>query len=169
MSDNKKSLSLEERITRLEDIEAIKKLKYQYAAYCDDKYNPDGMVSIFTPDARWVVSGVGGDARGHAELRKVMASLASTVTWALHYMIAPSVELAADGQSATGKFYLFCLFTLAHEDDRSKQDAMMSLGKYTDKFVKLNGRWYFKELNGVIDHGAEWTKGWVQGAFKKEW
>jgi uncharacterized protein (TIGR02246 family) len=44
---------LERRIQRLEDIEAIKKLKAQYCAYCDDNYNAEGIASLFTEDGVW--------------------------------------------------------------------------------------------------------------------
>ena len=45
--------TLEERIQRLEDIEAIKNLKARYAAVCDDKYNPEEAIKLFTEDAVW--------------------------------------------------------------------------------------------------------------------
>ena len=35
------TMDLEKRITILEDIEAIKKLKARYCAVCDDDHNPD--------------------------------------------------------------------------------------------------------------------------------
>ncbi len=36
-------LSLEDRIQKLEDIEAINALKARYCAFCDDAYVPDGI------------------------------------------------------------------------------------------------------------------------------
>jgi hypothetical protein len=38
------------RITALEDIEAIKRLKAEYCDICDDEHNEDRIVSIFTED-----------------------------------------------------------------------------------------------------------------------
>src|SRR5262245_34363360 len=39
---------LNKRITRLEDIEAIKQLKARYCEICDDNHNPDRITSVFT-------------------------------------------------------------------------------------------------------------------------
>ena len=39
--------SLEEKVQRLLDIQEIRDLKTQYAMYCDDQYNPDGIASLF--------------------------------------------------------------------------------------------------------------------------
>ena len=46
--------SLERRIKKLEDTEAIKVLKRRYCAYCDDNYDLDGLASLFTEDAVWM-------------------------------------------------------------------------------------------------------------------
>jgi hypothetical protein len=46
-------MNLEElaaRVTRVEDIEAIKQLKALYCEICDDDHNPDRIVTIFTKD-----------------------------------------------------------------------------------------------------------------------
>ena len=56
------------RIQRLEDIEAIRRLKARYCAACDDDHNPDTLVTLFAPDAVWEASGI-ARAEGHAEIR----------------------------------------------------------------------------------------------------
>ena len=50
---------LEKRVQALEDVNAIRNLKAQYAAYCDDHYNPDGIAALFTADAVWESQGLG--------------------------------------------------------------------------------------------------------------
>ena len=40
---------LAKRITRLEDIEAIKQLKARYCEICDDNHDPDRVVAIVDP------------------------------------------------------------------------------------------------------------------------
>ena len=64
-------MNLEElaaRITRLEDLEAIKQLKALYCEICDDVHNPDRIVEIFTEDGIWEGRGI-GTARGRDEIR----------------------------------------------------------------------------------------------------
>ena len=60
-------MTLEERITRLEDIEAIKQLKVKYSHICDDDHNPDTIASVFVEDGIWESPDF-GKARGHAEI-----------------------------------------------------------------------------------------------------
>ena len=50
---------LEKRITTLEDIEAIKKLKARYCAVCDNDHNPDQIITLFADDGIWEGAGVG--------------------------------------------------------------------------------------------------------------
>ena len=53
---------IERRLRALEDVEAIKRLKARYCAYCDDHYDADGIASLFVEDAIW-----DGGMRGKAE------------------------------------------------------------------------------------------------------
>ena len=55
---------LAERIQRLEDLEAIRRLKATYCDICDDDHNPDRIVTIFTDDGIW--EGEGNCARRYA-------------------------------------------------------------------------------------------------------
>ena len=64
---------LEQRIAQLEDIEAIKKLKALYCDICDDDHNQDRIVTIFAEDGIWESKDF-GQAKGHAELRKLFKS-----------------------------------------------------------------------------------------------
>ena len=44
---------LQERIRHLEDIEALRNLKAEYAAACDDNYDADRLAALFVEDATW--------------------------------------------------------------------------------------------------------------------
>jgi hypothetical protein len=44
---------LEKRLTVLQDIEAIKRLKAEYCDICDDAHNQDRIVAIFAEDGIW--------------------------------------------------------------------------------------------------------------------
>ena len=50
---------LEKRMTRIEDIEAVKQLKATYCDICDDDHNPDRITTIFAEDGIWEGAGVG--------------------------------------------------------------------------------------------------------------
>jgi hypothetical protein len=60
---------LARKIELLLDLEAIKTLKHQYCAYCDDNYNPDGIAGLFVEDAVWD-GGDFGRCEGREAIRK---------------------------------------------------------------------------------------------------
>lgn len=138
-------MTLEQRVGRIEDVSAITSLKYQYAAFCDAGYDLDGLCSVFVPDGRWAANGY-GDFKGHAQIRAYFAGLSTTVADVLHYVTSPRIELAEDSQSATGQFYLLCLCKSLRQDNPSIADPVVIAGTYEDQFVKIDGRWFFKEL-----------------------
>jgi len=169
MSTTAESPTIEDlgtRLAHLEDVRAIEQLKYKYAGYCDNHYDPDGIASLFVEDGRWVVDGEGGSMVGHEEIKAHFRALSEKITWAQHYMIAPRVEVAADGQSATGWFYLLCLCTIESNDDPIEKDAVILTVNYTDQFVKRDGSWYFQELLGRTHQVSNWDQGWVKQQFR---
>ena len=44
---------LEHRLTRVEDIEAIKQLKARYGEICDDDHNPNRITTLFVDNGIW--------------------------------------------------------------------------------------------------------------------
>lgn len=163
-----KKLTIEERIQNMEDIEAIKKLKYTYALALDEGYHGDRVAALFTENGLWSISGVGGTAKGKDGIRQHTDNLGRDIRWGQHNIFAPVIEISADGKSAVGKFNLLCLLTMVTPEDPNKNEAYVLSGKYTDKFVKIDDQWYFEELVGSIDQSAPWSEGWVKSPFTKE-
>jgi len=155
-----------QRLSRLEDVRAIEQLKYKYAGYCDNSYDPEGIASLFTEDGRWVVDGEGGTMTGHEEIKAHFSALSEKISWAQHYMIAPRVDLSEDGLSATGYFYLLCLCTIERTNDPAEKDAVILTLNYVDQFVKRDGKWYFQELLGRTHQVSDWDLGWVKQPFR---
>ena len=158
-------MTLEERIQRLEDIRACEQLQYQYEQYLDNGYIGEGIASLFVEDGLWEIKGCGGTAKGHEAIKQHAANLGKAIKWGQHNMMAPMIEIAEDGKTATGKFCLLCLLTMEVD---GVDDAYVLSGKYSNKYVKIDGKWYFEELTGVIEQTAPWEKGWVKAAFTKE-
>ncbi|MBS5937511.1 nuclear transport factor 2 family protein [Clostridium sp.] len=165
---NNKNLELEQRLNQLEDVEAIKQLKYTYALSLDEGYDGDKVAALFVNDGLWSISGVGGTAKGKDEIRKHTNNLGRDIKWGQHNIFAPIIDIAPDGLSAVGKFNLICLLTMVTPEFLNKEEAYVLSGKYKDKFVKIDGKWYFEELIGSIDQSSPWSEGWVKQPFKKE-
>lgn len=158
--------SLEERIQRLEDIHDCEQLQYQYEYYLDHGYDGDGIASLFVKDGLWKITGVGGTAKGHEAIKRHAIDLGKVIKWGQHNMLAPMIEISEDGKTATGKFCLVCMLTML--DDHNQEDAYIEIGKYTNKYVKVDGKWLFQELTGDMEKAAPWDKGWVKAPMTKD-
>ena len=122
------SKTLEERVQALEDIRACEQLMYQYEWFLDHGYDGEGIASLFVEDGLWEIEGVGGTAKGHDAIVRHAADLVKALPWGQHNMVAPMIEVAADGQTAKGRFCLFCALTLT--DENGTDEAYVEIGKY---------------------------------------
>ena len=163
-----KTREMENRLQKIEDMEEIKKLKYRYALCLDEGYHGDEAAQLFIEDGLWSISGVGGTAKGRAAIKNHADHLGRDIHWGQHNIFAPIIEISDDGVHAIGKFNLICLLTMVTPEDSHKEEAYVLSGKYTDKFIKIDGQWYFEELVGSIEQSAPWSEGWVKSPFKKE-
>lgn len=139
--------ALEQRITRLEDIEAIKQLKAHYSHICDDLHNPDTIASVFAEDAIWESADF-GKATGHAEIRALFTQFRELFTFSQHNMTNPVIEV--DGERATGIWYIMGPWTRTE----GNQETWMAL-RYDDDYVKVDGEWKYQHLRVVLRMTAE--------------
>jgi hypothetical protein len=144
---------LEKRITQLEDIEAIKKLKALYCDICDDKHNPDRIWKIFADDGIWE-GGDFGQAQGPEAIRKLFAGFQKLISFSQHNIFNPQIEV--NGDRAHGTWYLLGPFTF-----REKNDARWIACRYEDDYVKLNGEWKYQHLRANIRMVAPYEVGWA--------
>jgi hypothetical protein len=156
---------LEERIGRLEDIEAIKNLKHLYAHYCDKGYDADAMASLFVEDASWE-SNAFGVYHGAKEIHGFISEIGNEILWALHYMVNPVIDLADDGQTATGTWILLEPATMTADGDG--RDAVVITAKYEDEFVKVGDEWRFKRVKAHFFQVSNLDQGWVRQPFRGE-
>lgn len=145
MNDDEWRKSVERRLGRHDDAREIETLKYRYAAFCDAGYDLDGLCSLFAADGRWAANGY-GDFVGHDAIRAFFKTMASSVEEVLHYVTSPRIDIAEDGLSATGQFYLLCVCKSRRAKEPEVSDPVLICGTYDDTFVKVDGRWLFKEL-----------------------
>jgi hypothetical protein len=129
---------------------AIRELFDAYA-HCADRRDGDGQKALFTVDTRFAVfmDGPGTEPTyvldGRESLTPVFTDL-NRYEATTHFNGQSTIDL--DGDRATGESY-----TIAHHlftDDGERQIMVASL-HYLDRFVKLEGAWYFEERNLVLD------------------
>jgi hypothetical protein len=129
--------SVEERLQRLEDVEAIRRLQVRYAELCDDGFDPDAILALFTPDGVWDC-GEFGRFVGE-EMRDYWKETGRTTTLSLHYMTNHVVDVDPSGNEATGRCYMFGAVT---RDGAAQWMAV----RYDERYRKVGGEWRFAEM-----------------------
>ncbi len=118
--------SVEERLQRLEDIEAIRHLTARYAFHINKGWNGkqvdvDAMPTIFAPDAQWESKDMNLHVTG---LEAIMANLPEStqqVDFSMHSFTNPIIDVAGD--TATGNW----LFWVASKwTGRTTNEVFMS-------------------------------------------
>ena len=145
---------IEKRITVLEDIEEIKKLKARYCAICDDDHNPDKIATVFAEDGIWE-GGDFGKAQGHQAIRKLFEGFKKLISFSQHNVMNPVIEVQEN--RAKGNWYFMGPFTF-----RKGNRALWLAARYEDDYVKVNGEWKFQHLRAIGRMGAPYEKGWAK-------
>lgn len=126
---------LESRLQALEDIEAIKRLKYDYLFYSDHK-QPEKMRECFAPGEVTIDYGRIGLFKNRDELVAVFDQLACAEhIIEMHHAQNPRVDLLSTS-TAKGVFGLYYFMIDSH------QNSVTQLGGYyEDEYEKLAGEW----------------------------
>lgn len=147
--------SAEARVQRLEDIEAIRVLKVQYAGICDRNYPADELAPLFTDDAVWDGGDTFGVQKGKAAIRQFFAGVSKDITFALHFMIGHTIDIDPSGRKATAHWYLW-------EPMTYKGKALFCAITYDDELVKVDGKWLFSKVKIHMQFLTSYEKGWVK-------
>jgi len=141
---------LVKQLTEMQDIEAIRRLAYEYCDIADDDHNQDRIVSIFAEDGVWE----GGDTRaqGHDEIRALFKGFAEQISFSQHN--AFNSRIWVDGNTAHGTWQFLGPFTFRENNYRC-----WIMGRSEDEYVKVDGIWKIQNhLGSGIDFSPE--DGW---------
>jgi hypothetical protein len=147
---------LARKVQLLEDIEAIKTLKHQYCAYCDDSYNPDGIAGLFVEGGIWD-GGDFGRCEGVEAIRKFFRGTPKIMSLAAHQVMNPIIKV--EGDRATGEWKLFQPCTLS---TRGGPRAMWLAATYNDEYVRTPLGWRFQKLKVESLFFTPYDQGWVK-------
>lgn len=143
---------LEHRIQRLEDIEAIKQLKYRYWRHLDLK-QWDELAALFVPEATVCYSSGTYEFAGvEAIMRFLRESLGQergSVT--IHHGHHP--EIAVAGDTATGTWALYNYMYNVRENRGIRIGAY-----YQDRYVRVAGEWKFAHIGYQSLFHEEWKR-----------
>ncbi len=97
--------SLEERLRRLEDLEALRDLMARYAFHINKGWkgktvHVEAMRSIFATDARWESKAMGLAAEGLDDIMVKLAEATARTEFSMHSFTNPIIEIAGDRAEA---------------------------------------------------------------------
>ncbi len=122
------------------------------------------MIPLFTKDAVWD-GGRFGRHEGIDAITAFFDGVSEQILWALHYMIAPTIEVNDDLVTASGTWYLLEPCTMAGPDGPK---AVWLTGGYADRYVKEDGAWRFSEVLLDCRPSTPYDKGWVRKPFLED-
>ena len=151
-------------VAKLQAAEDIRHLKARYARVCDTGYTASEMAPLFTKDAIWD-GGRFGRYEGFDAIYAFFDGVSADIVWALHYMIAPVIEVHDDLVSASGTWYLWQPCTVVTPEGPK---AVWLSGGYADRYRKEDGAWRFCEVVLDVQTIAPYEDGWVRRPFWDE-
>ena len=131
-------MDVETRVGRLEDVERIRSLKAHYCDLCDEGYDADALVELFTADAVWD----GGDLGrfdGRDAIHRFFSNMPRAMSFAIHHITNAAVRIGEDGTTASGRWYLLQTATT-----RRDSQAVGLAGRYDDALLRDQDRWLFR-------------------------
>ncbi len=144
--------SVEQRLRRIEDLEAIRRLKAEYCAACDADNDADAVVALFVDDApSWEATG-SGPKRGRDEIHRYFADLRASGRMRNSAHNVSNAIVDVDGDSAVGRWRVVMLYTANLPDGGVAY--LRLIGWYRDTFRRVDDRWLFDSLYCEIEeHG----------------
>lgn len=155
---------LERRVAKLEAAREIEALMAEYLYLVDREPDPDRIAALFTADAVWEPRGNlavdQSPARGREEIRELFAAVPGGMPFLAHYITNASVRLAADLESAHGRWHAFELMTL-----KEPPVQMVQLAWYENDFVREDGRWRIAHIRFEDSLSFPYLEGWAETRF----
>ena len=148
---------LQKRVRQLEDIDALRNLKAEYAAACDDNYDADRLAALFVEDATWESEGM-GRYEGREAIREFFRGISGHFVFALHYGLNPQIEV--NGDTARARWYLFMPCTAGDTGE-----AMWRAGVDEEEYVRVDGRWMYKSKKSAPIFHTTFEQGWAKQPF----
>ncbi len=147
--------NLEDRIDRLESIEAIRKLKHVYMEHCDLGYPPEDLGPLFIDEAVWT-SAVFGHHAGRAAIEEFFGGISAQIVFAAH--LAMNAVIDVDGDQAIGKWRMLMPCTMM---EKGRTVSRWILGDYVEEYVRVDGRWLFAKIDFLVNFNVPSLESWA--------
>jgi hypothetical protein len=146
---------LKERLQVLEDIEAIRRLKFRYASLCDNSFQADELATLFTEDAVWEAGDPWGDFVGPEAIRDFFLTMPERVSFAVHALSNGQIEV--DGNDATANWRTLIPVSVIEGDGINPSWMFCD---YEDRYRKVFGNWLFTRVIVKVTKNFAHSDGW---------
>ncbi len=137
------------RVRRLEDIEAIRRVMGEYTIAADDRHgftvDVERTMRLFAQDGVWEGGVRYGRHEGWYAIRDYLLQGRAGIDWSLHHLFNPNIEIAADGQSALGRWYLIEMARMLNAETGNPEMVWLG-GVYDADFIREDSAWKIKRL-----------------------
>jgi len=157
---------LEQEVTRLEDIQAIKDLQCKYGYYMDS-HNRDEVFALFSDDTESIEIESTGLFLGKEGVKKFFIDndllepgQTEVPSWIniLIMMDGAVIELDPSGDTAKGRWTTW-LAEAMNVGGIPRQQWVQ--GYYENEYVKEKGKWLFKKLHWNVTFFTSFERGWL--------
>ncbi len=108
--------TLEQRLDRIEDAEAIRKLVIRYGRGADRKNDPEVLRGLFEEDCVWESPQFGRYEGLDSLIEATTRSSRDMIVWTLHFNVSVVVDLDETGKTARCRWHLWEPMKLRQED-----------------------------------------------------
>ena len=149
-TERAESLSLKDRIKRLEDIEAIRALRFTYHRYVNTGRFTD-IPDLFTDDARVELDEM-FNLVGKDQIQSAYNEMPGEVTFIRQY--PHNLVIQVDGDLAQSTSYFEARYV-------SNGRSLMIAGQFDEEYARMDGRWLIKKAIMKLDFAAPLDVGWA--------
>jgi len=152
--------SLEQRLQRIEAIDAIRQLKARYCQYADNPQYAREFADLFLQDA---ILDEGEDfmiLHGREEIYRAHLATWQHTSLNQHFAVSPVINIREDG--ADGHWKLLQLITTQEE---GQAQAFWACGWYQEQYLHTADGWKFQHVEARIHFCSRYEEGWAKNPF----
>ena len=147
--------NMEARIQRLEDTEAIRRLKQYYYCHCvdravaGDEHAMGELISRFAEDMAIDFSGL-PVIEGREPVAAFYAQqVPNFMSWCHHRVMNEVIDI--DGDTATARWYFDCPAILLEGNPFGILGSYVIAGRYEEEYVRQDGVWKWRKITAILD------------------
>jgi hypothetical protein len=156
--------ALENRLQRLEDIQAINRLQYAYNYYVEHMMKQE-IIDCFADSPEVLLDWLEGKWKGKAGVRKYF-DVNQVPPVGFRHQLIPSaglITLSPEGTRANGRWYAFgAIMTPGPPKDGTQTFSRRFIdGIYEMGYIKEGGIWKILSIKWIIPYGVKIDEGWI--------